>query len=97
MSLFFPSLHCGCPESVLLSGQETYPFLRNVEGFSRVMTRPTGRVRKFSKNSWVELDKVITSKSHGSGRTEPGTFQIARVGSGRDGSGRVGSGRIGSR
>ena len=66
-------------------------FDKKYQGFSRVMTRPAGRVKE-------------VSKSRGSGRVGSLRFKISRVGSGRVGSrsflnlaGRVGSGRVASR
>ena len=81
----------------------------DLQGFSRVMTRPTARVRGVSKcrGSGRVGSGHYVLKSHGSGRVGSRSFEsrgsvwvgsrgfkISRVGSGRVGSGRGGSGRV---
>ena len=83
----------------------------DLQGFSRVMTRPTARVRGVSKcrGSGRVGSGHYVLKSHGSGRVGSRSFEsrgsvwvgsrgfkISRVGSGRVGSGRGGSGRVGA-
>ena len=61
------------------------PQQKNMQGFSRVITRAAGRVRRFSKpRGWSRV-----------GSESLGNLTV-RVGSRRVGSGRVGSGRVGS-
>ena len=57
----------------------------DLQGFSRVMTRPTVRVRGVSKcrgSGRVNSGHYVL-KSHGSGRVGSRSFEISRVGSGR--------------
>ena len=66
--------------------QTTRPLFFN-QSFSRVVTRPAGRVRKYFKMSRVESGRIRgCSKYHGSGQE---CFET-------HGSGRVGSARVGS-
>ena len=60
-------------------------------GFSRVMTRPAGRVRSRPGSSRVGSGGVRNL----TGRVGSDRVGSDRVGSGRVGSGRVGSGRVG--
>ena len=64
--------HEGTAEHELDTGEVENWGEKNIRGFSRVMTRRTGRVRKFSK-------------PHGSGRVGSRGFQTSRVGSDRVG------------
>ena len=73
------------------------------KGLTRVMTLPSGGVRRIGSGGFPNLTGRVgsgqdVSKPHTGRSVRVGSsgFQISRVGSGRVGSGRVGSGRVGS-